>query len=174
MKDIKYLGYYPGVVGKIIESHAVYYYENWGFDVTFETQVGEELSQFIHAFKPSRDVFWVALKNKTFAGAIALDGKEADTEGARIRWFIVPQPFQGLGIGSMLLKKAVEFCMDQKEIKNLFLWTFEGLDQARLLYEREGFRLLEQHDVDQWGGAIREQKLNKCVSSPVLLGVGPS
>ena len=55
MKDIKYLGYYPGVVGKIIESHAVYYYENWGFDVTFETQVGRELSEFVSKFDKNRD-----------------------------------------------------------------------------------------------------------------------
>lgn len=164
IEALKIVGYYPGVIGKIIETHATYYNENWGFDATFETQVGEELSQFISAFKPSRDGFWAALKDNVFAGAIALDGRDVGTEGARIRWFIVPQLFQGLGIGSLLLKKAVAFCADKKEIENIFLWTFEGLDQARLLYEREGFRLSEQHDVDQWGGVIREQKFNKSMS----------
>ncbi len=118
------MGYYPGVIGKIIETHAIYYSENWGFDVTFETQVGEELSQFIHAFKPYRDGFWIALKDKIFAGAIALDGKAAEPEGVRIRWFIVPQHFHGHGIGTLLLKKAVEYCKNKKEIKNMFLWTF--------------------------------------------------
>ena len=45
--DVPLLGYYPGVVGRIIELHAVYYYENWGFDISFETQVGRELSEFM-------------------------------------------------------------------------------------------------------------------------------
>ena len=48
--DVEFRGYYPGVVRKIIESHAVYYFENWGFDVTFETQVGRELSEFVFKF----------------------------------------------------------------------------------------------------------------------------
>ena len=45
MTEIKLHGYYPGVVGKITEIHAVFYNENWGFDVSFETQVGSELSE---------------------------------------------------------------------------------------------------------------------------------
>ena len=31
LKKIKLEGYYPGVIGKIIELHAIYYYENWNF-----------------------------------------------------------------------------------------------------------------------------------------------
>jgi len=44
LSEVKLTGYFPGVVGKITEQHAIYYYENWGFDVSFETQVGKELS----------------------------------------------------------------------------------------------------------------------------------
>jgi hypothetical protein len=50
MAAIKIHGYYPGVVGKITEIHAVYYHEHWGFDVSFETQVGRELSIFVSEF----------------------------------------------------------------------------------------------------------------------------
>ena len=35
--------------------------------------------------------------------------------------------------------------------------TFEGLDAARALYEGEGFRLCEEHVVNQWGQRITEQ-----------------
>ena len=31
MPEIKIQGYYPGVVGKITELHAVYYHEHWDF-----------------------------------------------------------------------------------------------------------------------------------------------
>ena len=61
MTAIKIHGYYPGVVGKITEIHAVYYHEHWGFDVSFETQVGRELSIFVSEFDKERDggsQFW--------------------------------------------------------------------------------------------------------------------
>ena len=58
MQDIEISGYYPGAVGKITEIHAVYYHENWGFDVSFETQVGRELSEFVSRFEEERDGLW--------------------------------------------------------------------------------------------------------------------
>ena len=150
-------GYYPGVVGKITEIHATYYYENWGFDVSFETQVGRELSEFVRDFEENRDGFWVAKMDGEFAGAIAIDGRETDEKGARLRWFIVPPEFQGRGIGGTLIRRTVDFCREA-DFRKIYLWTFEGLDEARSLYEREGFRLTQEHDVYQWGQDIKEQK----------------
>jgi GNAT superfamily N-acetyltransferase len=154
---LKLVGYYPGVVGKITEIHATYYYENWGFDVSFETQVGRELSEFIRDFDANRDGFWVAKIENEFAGAVAIDGRETDEEGARLRWFIVPPEFQGRGVGGTLIKRAINFCREAN-FRKVYLWTFEGLDEARSLYEQEGFRLSQEHDVYQWGRDIREQK----------------
>jgi len=157
LNGLELVGYYPGVVGKITEIHATYYYENWSFDVSFETQVGTELSEFIRDFEEDKDGFWVATIDGKFAGAIAIDGSEADKEGARLRWFIVPPEFQGRGVGGILIKRAIDFCREVNSRK-VYLWTFEGLDEARSLYEREGFRLTQEHDVHQWGQDIKEQK----------------
>jgi GNAT superfamily N-acetyltransferase len=157
MKDISYLGYYPGVVGKIIESHAVYYHENWGFDVTFETQVGRELSEFVRKFDRNRDGLWVATQKKEFAGALAIDGRHAFIEGVRLRWFIVEPKFQGSGIGKELIARAIEFCR-QKRFPKVYLWTFKGLESARRVYEAAGFQLCQESDVFQWGQNIKEQK----------------
>jgi GNAT superfamily N-acetyltransferase len=157
MTAIKIHGYYPGVVGKITEIHAVYYHVHWGFDVSFETQVGRELSIFISEFDEARDGFWAATANDRFAGAVAIDGHNAMVEGVRLRWFIVDPEFQGAGLGLRLISRAVQFCRDKKYPK-IFLWTFEGLDAARRLYEHHNFRLCETHEVDQWGQHIREQK----------------
>ena len=157
MQDIEIRGYYPGVVGKITELHAVYYYENWGFDVTFETQVGRELSEFVRQFDEKRDGLWVADKKGHFAGAIAIDGTLAFEEGARLRWFIVAPRFQKAGIGKELIGRAIGFCRQHRYPK-VYLWTFKGLEDARRLYEAESFRLSEENQVDQWGQIIREQK----------------
>ena len=157
LPDIEIRGYYPGVVGKITELHAVYYHDNWGFDVTFETQVGGELSEFVSQFDGNFDGLWVAVKKGEFAGAIAIDGTDAFGEGARLRWFIVDPQYQGSGIGKNLMMQAIEFCR-QKRFPKVYLWTFKGLEDARRLYEAVDFRLSEESQIDQWGRTIVEQK----------------
>lgn len=156
-KDVMVTSYFPGVLGKITELHATYYHEHWGFDISFETQVGMELCEFMRRFRQETDGFWAALVNGKFAGAVAIDGNQANEEGARLRWFIVEPRMQGIGIGKTLIKTAIEFCRKAGH-KRAFLWTFKGLDQARNLYEHEGFHLDEEHDIDQWGTCIREQR----------------
>lgn len=155
--EIEFRGYFPGAIGLVTGAHAVYYHEHWGFDASFETQVGRELSDFIASFRGGCDGFWVARVQGDFAGSVAIDGQGAADEGARLRWFIVVPPFQGTGLGKALLSRAVEFCR-QRGYPKVYLWTFEGLDAARALYEREGFRLCEEHTVRQWGQRITEQR----------------
>lgn len=157
MTETQYSGYYPGVAGKITEVHALYYHKHWGFDISFETQVGRELSEFLIEFDKSRDGLWVARRNGMFAGAAAIDGRNAQSEGARLRWFIVVPVFQGHGIGKKLISQAVAFCKENN-YPRVYLWTFEGLDTARYLYEEHHFKLCEQHDIDQWGQHLNEQK----------------
>jgi GNAT superfamily N-acetyltransferase len=157
LRDIEIKGYYPGVVGKITELHAVYYHENWGFDVTFETQVGGELSEFVRQLDGNRDGLWVAVINGVFAGAIAIDGVDAFGDGARLRWFIVDPRYHGSGVGKNLIMQALTFCR-QKSFPKVYLWTFKGLEDARRLYEAVDFRLSEESQIAQWGQTITEQK----------------
>ncbi len=151
-----YGGYRPGVIGKITELHGSYYAENWGFDISFETQVGRELSDFLRDFRVGRDFFRTSRAGDHLAGSIAIDGKEAGSKGARLRWFIVAPEFQRRGIGRRLVLEAVDFCRKAR-YGRIYLWTFKGLDGARCLYESEGFQLTEEHDVQQWGNSITEQ-----------------
>ena len=157
--EIIYGGYWPGVIGEITGLHGVYYREHWGFDISFEAQVGRELSEFLRDFRDGRDFFRTARAGNRFAGSIALDGKDADGKGARLRWYIVAPEFQKLGIGRRLITDAVEFCRTAG-YRRIYLWTFKGLDRARVLYESNGFRLDEEHDVRQWGNNITEQKFS--------------
>jgi GNAT superfamily N-acetyltransferase len=155
--DLQMKGYFPGVVGKITQLHATYYHEHWGLDVSFETQVGRELSEFIGRFREDRDGFRVAVLNGEFAGSIAIDGGPEGDEGVRLRWFIVDPVYQGRGIGRALMKEAIRFCRE-RDYGKLHLWTFRGLEAARLIYEETGFRLCLENDVYQWGQNIKEQK----------------
>ncbi len=159
MEELEIVGYYPGVIGKIVELHATYYHENWGFDISFEIQVARELAEFMEKFVPGRDGLWVARCAKKFAGSVAIHGGLRADEGARLRWFIVEPNLQGRGIGTRLLREAMAFCREAGH-RRVFLWTFRGLDAARKLYEREGFRLSEEHLIEKWGGQIVEQRFD--------------
>ncbi len=157
--QIKLKGYYPGVLGEIIRLHAVYYYEHWGLDISFEIQEGKELCEFMSRFDPERDVLWTAVVDEKFAGSVAIDGYRAEIDGARLRWLIVDPRCHGLGLGKTLVKKAVEFCRSVGH-KRIFLWTFQGLEAARHIYECAGFALAQEREVDQWGGSIKEQRFD--------------
>ena len=157
--SIRYAGYVPGAIGMITECHAVHYHQEWGFDRSFEIQVAAELASFLDRFQKGRDGLWVGQAGPCFAGSVAVDGSLHDTEGARLRWFIVPAPYHGQGIGKHLIQKALSFCRAAGHDR-VFLWTFRGLERARFLYEQEGFRLTKENEVEQWGQRIQEQRFD--------------
>ncbi len=154
---VRYQGYTPGDVGRITEAHAVYYHENWGFDLSFEVQVAKELSEFVTDFQASREGLWVATVEDLFAGSVAITDTGGDA--ARLRWFIVIAPYQGCGIGKTLIQKAVAFGR-ASGYRRIYLWTFEGLDRARKLYESSGFTFNRENIVQQWGQRIKEQRFD--------------
>ncbi len=148
--------YRPGFIGRITEVHAIYYHQNWGLDLSFESQVAKELAEFLTRYNPDRDLFKVALSGPLFAGSVVVDGS-SEPGVARLRWFIVVPNLRGRGFGSTLLEAAKAFAR-QAGHKELYLWTFDGLEAARRLYERAGFTMEEEQRVEKWGCEIREQK----------------
>lgn len=149
-------GYVPGFIGRITELHANYYSNNWGFGLYFESKVATELSEFLNRFDKNRDGIWAAEANGEIVGSIIIDGNNSDGEGARLRWFILDSEFQGIGIGNLLMDKAITFCKE-KEYERIYLWTFAGLDAAKHLYEKYGFKLCKEHEDNQWGITVSEQ-----------------
>jgi GNAT superfamily N-acetyltransferase len=150
-------GYVPGAIGRIAELHGRYYAKHWKFGLYFEAKVATALSEFLQRYDRNRDGFWTAARNDRIEGSIAIDGVHAAREGAHLRWFIVSEELHGRGAGSLLIDKALFFCR-QKKYRRVYLWTFQGLDSARHLYEKAGFKLIEQFTGKQWGPAVEEQR----------------
>ena len=157
VRHVELSGYIPGAIGRIAELHGTYYHKHWGFDLFFESKVAIELSEFLRRFDEAYDGFWVASVEDKIVGSIAIDGIHNGSQGAHLRWFIIAPENQGQGIGNRLLNEAVGFCR-KKKYGRIYLWTFAGLDPARHLYEKFGFRLSEEHQGEQWGKAVTEQK----------------
>jgi len=158
MRDVEIVkGYIPGSIGRVAELHGTYYQQHWGFSLFFEAKVATELAEFLGRYDPQRDGFWIAVLGGRIEGSITIDALHAEDEGAHLRWFIMSDALRGKGIGSQLIGTAIGFCRD-KGYKRVYLWTFEGLNAARHLYEKAGFRLVEQLKGSQWGTEVTEQR----------------
>jgi GNAT superfamily N-acetyltransferase len=150
-------GYIPGSIGRITELHGAYYHEQWGFGAFFEAKVASDLAEFMGRYDPKKDGLWTALLGERIEGSIAIDGIHAEGSGAHLRWFIVSPSLQGKGIGSRLIRTAKRFCSN-RGYNRVYLWTFEGLDPAKHLYEKNGFTLIEQRRGTMWGTEVNEQR----------------
>jgi GNAT superfamily N-acetyltransferase len=149
-------GYLPGAIGRIAELHGTYYANHWGFDLFFEAKVATELSAFLKAYNADRDALWVVTVDGRVEGGIAIDGTHAAETGAHLRWFILSDALRGKGMGRQVLNRAIDFCVE-KAYRRIFLWTFEGLDVARHLYQSVGFNLTCQQKGAAWGSEVNEQ-----------------
>jgi GNAT superfamily N-acetyltransferase len=159
MSDVQIIrGYSPGSIGRVAELHGTYYQQHWGFGLFFEAKVASELASFLSRYNEQRDGFWTASVAGNIEGSITIDGSHAAVEGAHLRWFIMSDALRGEGIGNQLMRTAIGFCQSQG-YRRVYLWTFEGLNAARHLYEKNGFTLVDQQKGVRWGREVNEQRL---------------
>lgn len=161
-------GYRPGCLAGIVGLHARYYSQHWGFGLPFETKVASELAEFLQRFDAARDVLLTAWEGDTLIGSVVVDVSGGGPNGAHLRWFIVDDGVQGGGLGKQLLGRALAACDAQG--CEVWLTTFAGLAAARALYERHGFVLASESDVDQWRGGVREQLFVRRMPAPATAG----
>jgi GNAT superfamily N-acetyltransferase len=158
-------GYIPGVIGRVAELHGAYYHAHWGFGLFFEAKVAIELSEFFKRYDEARDGFWTVLVGNRVEGSITIDGIHDESEGAHLRWFIISDALRGKGAGNQLMNTAIRFCKD-KGYNKIYLWTFDGLGAARHLYEKAGFKLVEERKGTRWGSEVKEQRFECSLAVP--------
>lgn len=76
-------------------------------------------------------------------GTVAVNGEDLAPGVAHPRWFIVADGLRGAGVGGALTQATMDF-VDSHGIAETRLWTYSGLDAARALHERAGFRLVAE------------------------------
>lgn len=158
-------GYRPGVIGEIVALHAETYSDWAGFGSAFEGKVAAELSAFTSRLDRTGNALWHATKDQTMLGSIAIDGEDLGDGRAHLRWFIVAPSTRGIGLGRELLGLALDF-VDRHEFRETQLWTLKGLEAARSLYQRSGFKLQSEYEGDQWGKRIVEQTFTRKYRAP--------
>lgn len=148
-------GYRPGVIGRIAQMHADYYSRHSNFGRSFESLVASDMAELMGRLDNPRNEVWVALDGERIVGSLAIDG-EGEGGEAVLRCFILDDAARGRGAGRRLLAEAMKFC-DEWGFCATRLWTFQGLDAARKLYEDFGFKLEQEQEGQQWGRQVTEQ-----------------
>ena len=149
-------GYFPTLLARVVEMHAAYYSQHYGFGPIFERKVATEMAEFLGRSDSSRNATFSAWQSGRILGAVSIDGEDLGKDIAHLRWFIVDDTARGQGIGKKLLAAAMSH-VDQYRFAETQLWTFKGLDAARHIYEQEGFVLRQENPGQQWGTEVFEQ-----------------
>ncbi|MEH7453920.1 bifunctional helix-turn-helix transcriptional regulator/GNAT family N-acetyltransferase [Gottfriedia acidiceleris] len=138
----------PGDVGYVAYIHGKIYSTTYQFGRVFEYYVMKGLSEFL--LNPNEGELWVAEVNGEIVGSIAIT--KANESVAQLRWFVLDEKYQGLGIGKKLIETALNFCKEN-QFAHVFLWTVSTLETARYLYKKYNFTLTEEKPNFEWTGS---------------------
>ena len=152
-------GLRPGDIGTIARMHGVLYEREYGLDHRIEASVAEGLARVADALADSDGrgdaALWVAECGDEIVGAIGMTWEGDRT--ARLRWFLVSPAARGTGIGSRLLGAAIGWA-DDRDAELVFLLTFGDLVAAAHLYERAGFRKVDERVGTEWSETLVEER----------------
>ncbi len=138
----------PGDIGWIIHRHGVLYSEEYGFDETFEALVAEILVQFIRKHDPKRECIWIAEQDGERVGAVMI--VDAGEQIAQLRLLLVEPRARGRGIGKQLINECIKFSR-RNRYRKIKLWTQSNLLEARHLYAKADFKMVEEYPHKSFG-----------------------
>lgn len=138
----------PGDHGWIVSRHGAIYAAEYGWDESFEALVGRIVADFVERRDPRRERAWVAEMGGERAGCVLCVAKDPQT--AQLRLLLVEPWARGHGVGSRLVDACLKFAR-RAGYRRIVLWTNDVLVDARRIYERVGFELLEEHEHHSFG-----------------------
>lgn len=144
----------PGDMGQVVQQQAQLYAREYGWNSEFEALVAQIVAQYLTDFDPASDNCWIAEKDGRAVGSVFVVRHDPTT--AKLRMLYVDASARGLGIGKRLIDEALRFAR-QAGYTRMLLWTTSVLSDARRLYQKAGFVLVEEEPVHSFGKDLVSQ-----------------
>ncbi len=138
----------PGDMGWVAHRHGILYAQEYGWDEHFEALVAQIVADFINNYNPARERCWIAEMNGEIVGSVFV--VQASETVAKLRLLLVEPRARGLGLGTRLVEECIRFAR-RKGYQKLMLWTNSVLVEARHIYQKLGFSLVEQEEHHSFG-----------------------
>ena len=121
---------------------------------TMVASVADMLSEASIETHPEHRV-WFAERGGETLGCIALVRRGAR---GQLRWLIVLPEARGLGIGERLVDAVLKHARALR-LSDIYLLTVRGLAASMALYERAGFEVTRDEEIDLWHGRGHEVEM---------------
>lgn len=138
----------PGDMGWVIAAHGRIYATEFGWDHTFEAMVADIAAAFLRDFDPEWEHCWMAEIDGVPVGSVTVVRKSP--EEAQLRLLIIDPSARGLRLGERMVEECIRFATAKGYCK-LVLWTNDSLHAARRIYQKAGFRLVEEEPHHSFG-----------------------
>jgi DNA-binding MarR family transcriptional regulator/GNAT superfamily N-acetyltransferase len=144
----------PGDYGWIVQRHGALYADEYDWDESFEALVARIVADYAGHHDPRREAAWIAEIDGEPVGCVLCVRKDDAT--AQLRLLLVDPRARGRGIGGRLIDECLRFAR-RAGYERIVLWTNDVLHDARRLYERAGFELVESGAHHAFGHGLVEQ-----------------
>lgn len=122
---------------------------------TWKKYLTQGVLDLVDKFDENRDCMYILECDGNAAGCVAITHVSEDV--AQLRYFFLEPEVRGMGAGTALLNKALDFCREKK-YSHVFLWTVSAQETARTLYKKAGFEITETSENNTWGTPVLEEK----------------